>query len=72
MSKMKNDKTGRLIKKNIQRLINLKIIKNEKELNDPALDTLEKISNELDICIKDILCCYCPFENCINECKKKI
>lgn len=26
-----------------------------------------KIANELDICIRDIICCYCPHEDCIID-----
>ncbi|BDR73610.1 hypothetical protein K144316041_23180 [Clostridium tetani] len=69
---MKDTDTWELIKKNVQRLIDKKIIKDEKNLENLMIDQVEKIADELDICIIDIICCYCPFENCINECKNKI
>ncbi|EPY6491400.1 hypothetical protein [Clostridium sporogenes] len=67
---MKNNNTGKFIKDNIQRLIDKKIIKTEKGLNNPTLTQIEKIAHELDICIMDIICCYCPHEDCIIDGKQ--
>lgn len=64
---MKNNDTGNLMKNNAKRLIGKKIIKNESNLEDLTLDQVEKIANELDICIRDIICCYCPHEDCIID-----
>lgn len=61
---MKNKNIWEYIKDNTQRLIEKKIIRNEKNLENPRLDQVEKIANELNICIKDIICCYCPHEQC--------
>lgn len=66
-----NNEIGRIIKNNVQRLIQKKIIRSEKDLDDPTLDVVDKIANELDICIKDIVCSYCcDFNNC-EECEEK-
>ncbi|HBJ2613250.1 TPA: hypothetical protein LA742_001704 [Clostridium botulinum] len=67
---MKNNDTGKLIRNNTKRLIDKKIIKNEKNLQDLTLNQVEKISYELNICIMDIICCYCPHEDCIIDGKQ--
>ncbi|HCL4578491.1 hypothetical protein [Clostridium botulinum] len=64
---MKNNDIGKLIKDNTKRLIDKKIIKNKKDLEDLTLDQVCKIANELNICVKSIICCYCTFENCIGD-----
>ncbi|MCW6059802.1 hypothetical protein LAV35_03480 [Clostridium sporogenes] len=67
---MKNNDTGKLIRNNTKRLIDKKIIKNENNLEDLTLDQVEKIAHELNICIMDIICCYCPHEDCIIDGKQ--
>ncbi|NEZ47696.1 helix-turn-helix transcriptional regulator [Clostridium niameyense] len=45
-----------------------------KNIEDLTLDQAEKIAHELNICIIDIICCYCPHKNCIGNdqfCKSK-
>lgn len=64
---MKNNNTGKFIKDNIERLIDKKIIKTEKGLNNPTLTQVEQIADELNICIKDIICCYCSRKDCIMD-----
>lgn len=49
----------KVLKENIHNLIELKIIKNEKGLENPTLDTLTKIAQQLNLCIKDLICYYC-------------
>ncbi|MDU7251873.1 MAG: hypothetical protein E6274_06020 [Clostridium sp.] len=67
---MKNNDTGKLIRNNTKRLIDKKIIKNENNLEDLTLDQVEKIAHEFNICIMDIICCYCPHEDCIIDGKQ--
>ncbi|MBY6877776.1 hypothetical protein [Clostridium botulinum] len=67
---MKNNDIGKLIKDNTKRLIDKKIIKNENNLENLTLDQVEKIAHELNICIMDIICCYCPHEDCIIDGKQ--
>lgn len=67
---MKNNDIGKLIKDNTKRLIDKKIIKNENNLEDLTLDQVEKIAHELNICIMNIICCYCPHEDCIIDGKQ--
>ncbi|KIN80924.1 hypothetical protein [Clostridium botulinum] len=64
---MKNNDTGKLIRNNMQRLIDKKIIKTEKGLNNPTLTQVEQIADELNICIRDIICCYCSRKDCIMD-----
>ncbi|HIG0361872.1 TPA: hypothetical protein ACX96Z_003520 [Clostridium sporogenes] len=67
---MKDNNTGKFIKDNIERLIDKKIIKTEKGLNNPTLTQVEQIADELDICIMDIICCYCSRKDCIIDGKQ--
>ena len=64
---MKNNDIGKLIKSNTERLINKKIIKAKKGLNNPTLTQVEQIADELNICIRDIICCYCSRRDCIMD-----
>ncbi|AUN22226.1 hypothetical protein RSJ22_12560 [Clostridium botulinum] len=64
---MKNNDIGKLIRNNTKKLIDKKIIKNEKNFEDLTLDQVEKVAHELNICIMDIICCYCPHEDCIID-----
>lgn len=59
----------KILKENVQKLIESKIIKNEKDLEDPTLDTIGKIAQELHICPNDLLAYLLCGNNCSN-CEK--
>lgn len=65
--KLKNNEISQSIMNNTKILIDKKIIKTEKDLNNPTLTQVEQIADELNICIRDIICCYCPHEDCIID-----
>lgn len=68
--KLKNNEISQNIMNNTKILIDKKIIKTEKDLNNPTLTQIEQIAHELNICIIDIICCYCPHEDCIIDGKQ--
>lgn len=67
--KLKNNEISQIIISNAKHLIDKKIIKTEKDLYDPTLTQIEQIADELNICVKDILCCYCTYDKCIEGCR---